>query len=87
MSVYKEGGPSGGFCIFPPLPTSTTTTPLPPQLHSILSFSEMNDSIFFDSGLPPPTNDNGYNFPGAWEGYSLWQKYLMSKNCKSAELA
>ena len=47
----------------------------------------MNDSIFFDSGLPPPTNDNGYNFPGTWEGYSLWQKYLMSKNCKSAELA
>ena len=47
----------------------------------------MNDSIFFDSGLPPPTNNNGYNFPGAWEGYSLWQKYLMSKNCKSAELA
>ena len=53
-----------------------------------MSSSQMNNSIFFDSGLAPPTNSNGgYDFPGDWEGYSLWQKYLMGKNCESAKMA
>ena len=82
MGVYIR---RGSFCIFPPFPYSHYH--YSPPLFIVMSSSEMNNSIFFDSGLPPPTNDNGYNFPGAWEGYSLWQKYLMSKNCESTELA
>ena len=53
-----------------------------------MSSSQMNNSIFFDSGLTPPANSNdGYDFPGDWEGYLLWQKHLMSRNCESAEAA
>ena len=87
MGVYKEGLLLEGSVSFLPSPLPLPLLPSHFFPFLIMSSSEMNDSIFFDSGLPPPTNDNGYNFPGAWEGYSLWQKYLMSKNCESAELA
>ena len=87
MCVYKEGLLLEGSVSFLPSPLLLPLLPSSPLILTAMSSSEMNDSIFFDSGLPPPTNDNGYNFPGDWEGYSLWQKYLMSKNCESAELA
>ena len=87
MSVYKEGVLLEGSASFLPSPLLLLLLPTSSHICSTMSSSDMNDSIFLDSGLPPPTNDNGYNFPGSWEGYSLWQKYLMSKNCESAELA
>ena len=87
MCVYKEGLVLEGSVSFLPSPLLLPILPSSPFTLTTMSSSEINDSIFFDSGLPPPTDDNGYNFPGNWEGYSLWQKYLMSKNCKSAELA
>ena len=87
MSVYKEGVLLEGSVSFLPSPLLLPLLPTSSHIYSTMSSSDMNNSIFFDSGLPPPTNDNGYNFPGAWEGYTLWQKYLMSKNCESAELA
>ena len=69
------------------LPSSLPLSLLPSPPFTIMSSSEMNDSIFFDSGLPPPTKDNGFNFSDGLEGYSLWQKFLLSRNCESAELA
>ena len=87
MGVYKEGFLlESSVSVLPSLPL-LPLLPSPFFILTTMSSSEMNDSIFFDSGLAPPTNDNGYNFPDTWEGYSLWQKYLMSKNCESAKLA
>ena len=51
----------------------------------VLHLSSLPHSYYHYS--PPLINGDGYNFPSAWEGYSLWQKYLMSKNCESTELA
>ena len=83
MYVYKDGLLLEGSVSFLPLPL----LPSSPFSFTTMSSSEMNDSIFFDSGLPPPTDNNGYNFADGLEGYSLWQKYLLSKSCESAELA
>ena len=87
MGVYKEGFLLEGSVSFLPSPLPLPLLSSSPFSLTLMSSSEMNDSIFFDSGLPPPTNNGGYNFPEDLEGYSLWQKYLMSKNCESAELA
>ena len=78
-------------CFWRVLYFSSLPSFLPPLLPSlpfsfiIMPSSEMNDSIFFDSGLSPPTT--GYNFSEGLEGYSLWQKFLLSRNCESAEMA
>ena len=74
-----------GSISFLPSPLLLLPLPSPPFSSTIMSSSEMNDSIFFDSGLPPPTTE--YNFSDGLEGYSLWQKYLLSRNCESAEMA
>ena len=87
MCVYKEGLILEGSVSFLPSPLLLSSLPSSLIFLTTMSSSEMNDSIFFDSGLPPPTDNNGYNFPGDLEGYSLWQKFLLTRNCESAELA
>ena len=85
VCVYKEGLLLEGSVSFLPSSLPLPLLPSSPFTFITMSSSEMNNSIFFDSGLPPPTN--GYDFPDRLEGYSLWQKYLLSKSCESAELA